>query len=699
MIKPLPYHNVLLESCEILSGVGPQMKQLLEKCGIRTLQDLLFQLPYRYQDRTRITAIRDLRLNDWAVIEGCVVKTEVSNKRRPSLICEVEDKSGRLRLRFFHYHAQLLKNIKTTPLIRAFGEVRFFGDHFEMIHPEIRLLQACDTTPVEENLTPIYPTTQGLSQTKRRKLIQEAKHYLTEQPIQLEWLKEKELNLFGFMPLEQALSLLHAPPPETSIVALEQGEHPALKRLIFEEFLAHQLSMQFAKKKLLTFKAPACALDNKTLENFVHTLPFNLTHAQKKVSREVAADLAQSVPMLRLVQGDVGAGKTMIAILAAIQVIQAGYQVALMAPTEILSEQHAKNISTLVASLDIRTHRLQGKMSAKEKKEALQAIASGDCQWVIGTHALFQEAVEFHNLGLVIIDEQHRFGVEQRLLLQQKGQKAQWMPHQLLMTATPIPRTLAMAHYAHLDLSILDELPPGRTPIKTAVLASSKREEVIARLSEAAQSGTQIYWVCPLIEESDKQQLACATETLKMLQQALPHITIALIHGRMVTREKEMIMQAFKANKVQLLVATTVIEVGVDVPNASLMIIENAERLGLAQLHQLRGRVGRGNTQAYCVLLYEAPLSAIGRERLLVMRDSTDGFYIAEKDLALRGSGEILGTRQTGYRQFRVGKIDRDHLLLQHSKDFAKTLVNTHPELAEQVCLRWLGNYADFLKG
>ncbi|KTD08504.1 ATP-dependent DNA helicase RecG [Legionella jamestowniensis] len=690
---------MLQQSCEILAGVGPTMVNKLAKCNIHTVADLLFHLPYRYQDRTRITAICDLRPNDCCVIAGRVCKTEIKYGKRMMLHCYVEDKTGILRLRFFHFNKQQIKALNESSFIRAFGEVREFANTLEMIHPEYQLLENDEECVVDETLTPVYPTTQGLSQTRLRQLVKIALKDCHEQLSTLEWMNPEELNDKQFHSLANAIILLHNPPPDTSLVALEEGNHPALKRLVFDELLAQRLSMQFARRHREKLFAPAFPNENQLQQTFLDQLPFALTAAQQRVSEEIAKDLAQEKPMLRLVQGDVGSGKTVVAALAALQAIANGYQVAFMAPTELLSEQHAANLQSWLSRLGLVCCRLNGKMKVSERRETLTKLLNGECQLLIGTHALFQEEVQFAKLGLVIIDEQHRFGVEQRLLLQQKGQRAAIIPHQLLMTATPIPRTLSMTQFAHLDLSIIDELPPGRTPVTTAVLSQEKREPVIERLKTAIASGRQAYWVCTLIEESEKLQCMAATATAQTLQQQLPDAKIGLVHGRMKAIEKEATMLAFKEGEIDLLVATTVIEVGVDVPNASLMIIENAERLGLSQLHQLRGRVGRGSAQSHCLLLYQAPLSQLGAERLRVMRSTTDGFVIAEKDLQLRGAGEVLGTRQTGYRQFKIADLQRDQALLPLVARTAKQLVEEQPQLAQLIAKRWLGEFEQFLQG
>lgn len=688
---------MLSQSCEILPGVGPTITKKLAQCGIHTIQDLLFHLPYRYQDRTRITPIHDLRKEDWSVIVGRVCKTEVTYGKRMMLYCYVEDKTGIICLRFFHFNKQQVKQLQESQQIRAFGEVREFANALNMIHPEYQLFNDDIICPVEETLTPIYSTTQGLSQTRIRQLIKQAIAHAQDELHALEWMSDPVLAEHYFHPLSSAIGELHNPPPDVSLLTLENGQHPGLKRLAFDELLAQRLSMQFARQQRNTLIAPVMNNQSDLTTRFLSLLPFKLTNAQERVFQEIKHDLALSAPMLRLVQGDVGSGKTVIAALAAMQAIANGYQVALMAPTDILSEQHAQTLASWCNPLDIQVYRLSGKMKASERRSTLQALASHQCQLIVGTHALFQEEVCFSQLGLVIIDEQHRFGVDQRALLQRKGQHADKNPHQLLMTATPIPRTLAMTQFAHLDLSVIDELPPGRTPITTSVLNQTKRDLIIERLDAAITSGKQAYWVCTLIEDSDKLQCMAATESAQHLQQQLPNARIGLVHGRLSSTEKEKTMAAFKRGEIDLLVATTVIEVGVDVANASLMIIENAERLGLSQLHQLRGRVGRGSALSYCILLYQPPLSLQSNERLRVMRATCDGFIIAEKDLQLRGSGEILGTQQTGYRQFKVANLQRDQSLLPHITNVAKALIQEDPLTAKTIAKRWLGDFEHFI--
>lgn len=689
---------MLSNSCEHIAGIGPALAAKLAKCNIHSVIDLLFHLPYRYQDRTRVTAIQDLRANEWCVVAGQVCKTEIKYGKKMMLHCYIQDKTGILKLRFFHFNKQQISALNSSLKIRVFGEVRAFSSELEMIHPEYQLLDSDAEFQVEETLTPIYPTTQGLSQTKIRQVIKIALQQSEKELDQLEWMSESELQKLRFYPLGEAISLLHTPPPDTSLATLEMGTHPALKRLIFDELLAHQLSMQFARKLRNQLQAPPISKNETAQQSFIESLPFALTNAQLRVVQEISEDLTQNKPMLRLVQGDVGAGKTVVAALAALQAISQGYQVAFMAPTDLLSEQHAINLTKWMQPLGIPVLRLSGKMKSSEKKLTLNALQQNSCQLVIGTHALFQDKVEFNKLGLIIIDEQHRFGVEQRLQLQQKGQLDQIIPHQLLMTATPIPRTLSMSHFAHLDLSIIDELPPGRTPIATAVVSQDKREIIIERLKSAFTEGKQAYWVCTLIEESEKLQCIAATDTAKTLQEQLPAARVGLIHGRMKPVEKEATMAAFKEGELDLLVATTVIEVGVDVPNASLMIIENAERLGLSQLHQLRGRVGRGSQQSHCLLLYQSPLSLQSSERLKTMKATTDGFVISEKDLELRGAGEVLGTRQTGFKQFKVAILQRDRDLLSLVVPVSRLLVQNNHLAAQKITKRWLGDFEQFLQ-
>lgn len=687
---------MLTQPCFTLNGVGPALTAKLAQCGIYTLQDLLFHLPLRYQDRTRITPIRDLVINDSRVITGRVCKVEIKRGKKPMLYCYVEDQTGIVRLRFFSFNKHQIQQFNQHKTIYAFGEVKAFGHQLEMIHPEYQLLDADQVCTVDEHFTPIYPSTQGLSQTKLRVLVKEALSLCREELAKLEWLDTLQLQAYKLHALDEALQQLHHPAPDTPLAELEQGSHPALKRLILDELVAHRLSLGLAKQQRQALIAPAMPLDHQQQLLFLQNIPFSLTTAQQRVSQAIQVDLSQTKPMLRLVQGDVGSGKTVVAAMAAFQAMQQGFQVVLMAPTDLLSEQHVKTMQPWFEKSPFKILALRGKLTQKEKKQALQAIATKECQLIIGTHALFQDNVAFAKLGLVIIDEQHRFGVEQRAKLWQKGHTESWIPHQLLLTATPIPRTLAMSHFAHLDVSSIDELPPGRSPVITAVVNQNKREQIIERLKIAFLAKKQAYWVCTLVEESESLQCQAAIDSAMMLQSLLPEIKVGLVHGRMAPAEKDAIIMAFKQQDIALLVATTVIEVGIDVPNASLMIIENAERLGLSQLHQLRGRVGRGSQQSHCLLLYQSPLSANAKTRLEVMRETNDGFVVAEKDLQLRGAGELLGKRQAGYKAFKIANLARDQALLHDVATLTQQLLTQQPDLITAISQRWL-SHADGL--
>jgi len=690
---------MLTQPCHTLTGVGVALAKKLEKCGIQTIMDLLLHAPFRYQDRTRITPICDLRAEDWCVVTGNVCKVDIKQGKRKILDCYIQDNTGILKLRFFHFHPQQVTKLHQSPTLRVFGEIRSFQNQFEMVHPDYQILEPDKECPVEETLTPIYSSTQGLTQNRLRQIIQLALHEYQTSLHALEWMDASTLSRLHLPTFANALQILHAPDPETPLSLLENAQHPALRRLILEELLADQLSMQFARQKRRSYQAIPIPAEKTQQHAFLSKLPFPLTNAQTRVLSTIEADLTQPTPMLRLIQGDVGSGKTVVAALAALQAASAGYQVAIMAPTDLLSEQHLQTITPWFEPFAIPILRLSGQMKARERKTALQTLQTQTNCIVIGTHALFQADVTFARLGLVIIDEQHRFGVSQRLQLQQKGQYDNTLPHQLFMTATPIPRTLAMAQMAHLDISTLDELPPGRTPVTTAIIPAPRRESLMVRLQDEIKAGRQIYWVCPLIEESEVLQCMAATVSAEDLKATLPEASIGLVHGRLKSHEKEAVMQAFKDGSIDILVATTVIEVGVNVPNASLMIIENAERMGLAQLHQLRGRVGRGHQQSHCILLYQGPLSAQASERLQVMRASQDGFFIAEKDLTLRGAGELLGTRQTGERRYKMTQLARDHTLLPLATRMAELLVTKYPETAQQVVTRWFGSAANFLQG
>ena len=673
-----------------LSGVGVAVSAKLSRIGINNLQDLLFHLPIRYEDRTRITPIADLRPEQYATIEGIVQTSEVQFGRRPILTVSLSDGTSKVTLRFFNFNAGMKNSFQNGVRVKAFGEVKRGRFMAEIHHPEYQIIRDNAPLILEENLTPIYSVTEGLKQTSLRKLTDQALELLEK--IQIAEILPDEFNPHPFS-LKEAIRFLHRPPPDISCEMLEQGKHPAQQRLIFEELLAHNLAMQ--KVRLKTQQLFALPLLTKTdLKSvFLAQLPFQPTNAQKRVSADIEADLARDYPMMRLVQGDVGSGKTLVAALAALLAIDNDKQVALMAPTEILAEQHAENFRRWFAPLGIEVGWLSGKVKGKARQSELGRIKSNAVKMIVGTHALFQEEVEFADLALVIIDEQHRFGVHQRLMLREKGEKAGFHPHQLIMTATPIPRTLAMTVYADLDTSIIDELPPGRTPISTVVMSEERRAEIVGRVYHACtQEKRQAYWVCTLIDESEALEAQAAEATAEDLRKALPNLRIGFVHGRMKPIEKQEIMAAFKAAELDLLVATTVIEVGVDVPNASLMIIENAERLGLSQLHQLRGRVGRGSTASYCVLMYKPPLGKISQKRLQVLRDSQDGFVISEKDLEIRGPGEVLGTKQTGIAEFKVANLMRDRKMIPTVQHYARELLGKYPDIAENLIKRWLNN-------
>jgi ATP-dependent DNA helicase RecG len=673
-----------------LKGVGAALAQRLAKLGITRVQDLLFLLPTRYEDRTRIVPLGALTPGEHAVVEGEIQLTEVTYRRRRQLLCRLGDGSGFLTLRFF-YFTNAQQHAMTRGLrLRCHGEVRRGPLGLEMVHPEYRWANR-DPEALEESLTPMYPATAGVTQPRLRMLIGQALGEAGGVLAVRDWLPADVQRSLQLPALRDALELLHRPPREQDHTQLLTGHHPAQRRLAFEELLAHQLSLRL--RKLRTAADPGLPLDDRAglAPQLLAALPFRLTGAQQRARAEIDADLMGRHPMLRLLQGDVGCGKTVVAALAAARAVGSGQQVALMAPTELLAEQHWRNLSAWFKALNLPVALLTGSQPARTRRSAEAAIASAEIQIVVGTHALFQKGINFAKLALIIVDEQHRFGVQQRMTLQEKGRAAGLMPHQLIMTATPIPRTLAMTAYADLDISVIDELPPGRTPVVTVVMAEQRRHEVVQRILLACRAGRQAYWVCPLIDESEELRYQAAEETATALREALPELTVELVHGRQPAARKEATMAAFKANRVQLLVATTVIEVGVDVPNATLMVIENAERMGLAQLHQLRGRVGRGAEAATCVLLYRAPLSKLARARLHTIRETTDGFEIARRDLELRGPGELLGTRQTGLAQLRVADLARDTDLLPLVQKTAELMLRDYPDNIMPLTTRWIG--------
>ncbi len=679
-----------------LHGVGSRLAETLRKLGIHSVQDLLFHLPFRYVDRTRIRRFATLRFNDTALMQGRVLDTHIAYGRRRSLIVRVEDDSGQLSLRFFHFNAAQKNSFEKGRIVRLFGEVRPGPASLECIHPEYEFIdEHAEFVAPEQTLTPIYNLTEGLGQQRLRGLIAQALKLLDKHEIE-ELLPPESNTMFGVRSLSEAIKTLHSPPVNSDQRALINGDHPCQQRLAFEELLAHFLVKQKVRIETHQLRAPCITESPAAIEVLLSQLAFAPTAAQQRVFKEIQTDLQQSHPMMRMVQGDVGSGKTLVAAMAAANVIDRGFQVAIVAPTEILAEQHFHNFSRWLAPSGARIEWLVGKLKPKEKQAAYERLAHHEADLVIGTHALFQEQVKMAKLALVVIDEQHRFGVDQRLSMREKN-VANFVPHQLTMTATPIPRTLAMTHYAELDFSIIDELPPGRTPVNTALVSQQRKNVIIERVAAACRSGRQCYWVCPLIEESETLDVANAEQTFDQIKAQLGNISTALLHGRQKPSKKEEIMTAFKRHEIDVLVATTVIEVGVDVPNASVMIIENPERLGLAQLHQLRGRVGRGSNESHCILLYGDRLSAEARDRLQTIRTISDGFAIAEKDLAMRGPGEYLGTRQAGAMLFRVADQERDAHMFEQVKAVGTHLLKSDAHASVALINRWFGerkNYA-----
>ena len=683
--------SILLEPVTTLRGVGAKMASRLAEIGIRSLEDLLFHFPLRYQDRTQVTPIAGLRDQVDAVIEGTVRGAAVTMGRRRTLLVKVEDSTGLLTVRFFHFRQAQVTQFKTGARVQLFGTPRRLGSGTEVIHPEYRLGETADL--VEPALTPVYPTVSGIGQSTWRKLCGQALAALNRQPPEdlLQGITADRITL------GEAIAFLHNPPPGTELDPIHRGVHPAQIRLAREELIAHQLTVQGVRDTERKHQAPPITSAAEITQQFIAGLPFAPTAAQMRVAKELAADMAQPQPMLRLVQGDVGSGKTLVAAQATLDTIAAGYQVAFMAPTELLAEQHHANLAGWFDELGLPVAWLSGRIKGKARQAVLEQLEHGQAPVVVGTHALFQDDVVFQRLGLIIVDEQHRFGVHQRLSLADKGADGQH-PHQLALTATPIPRSLAMVAYGDLDCSIIDELPPGRQPVTTTLIDSTRREAVIRRVGAACQNGRQAYWVCTAIEESDTLDIEAAEATADQLGSALPGVRVGMVHGKLKPQEKASVMAAFKAGDIQLLVATTVIEVGVDVPNASLMIIDNAERLGLAQLHQLRGRVGRGATESHCLLMFKQPLSDTAQQRLTTMQESSDGFLIAERDLAIRGPGELLGTRQTGLAAFRIALLPEHEDLLIEAQAVAARLYEHDLPRAQALMQRWAGARADFAR-
>ena len=672
-----------------LKGVGPALAKRLAKLGIETVADLLFWLPTRYEDRTHIVPIGSLRPGARAAVEGTIELAEVVFRGRRSLLVRLSDGTGFLTLRFFHFSGAQQEQLVRGARLRCFGEVRRGKHGPEIVHPEYKNADAPDTQAVQGVLTPIYPVTEGVQQGRLRNLTAQALAAVSDGELP-DWLPGEICDELKLPALREALQFLHRPPPDAKLHELEDGRHPAQRRLAFEELLAHHLSLRQLRHEIRRDPAWSITSPGKLADRLLEGTGFKLTKAQRRVIGEIRADLSVAHPMLRLVQGDVGSGKTIVAALAAVDIAEAGSQAALMAPTELLAEQHAQNFSRWLAPLGLEPLLLTGRLPARARRDAQAALAGGRSAIAIGTHALFQEEVTFKRLALVIVDEQHRFGVHQRMRLREKGSEGRY-PHQLIMTATPIPRTLAMTAYADLDVSVIDELPPGRTPVMTVAMPDSRRDEVVRRIRSACLEGRQAYWVCPLIEESELLEAQAAEDTAASLAAALPDVAVGIVHGRMPPAAREKTMAKFKAGEIGLLVATTVIEVGVDVPNASLMVIENAERMGLAQLHQLRGRVGRGREASSCLLLWHAPLSTLAKERLAVLRSTNDGFAVARRDLELRGPGELLGTRQTGLMQLKVADLMRDADLLPRVQAAAEVMMRSHADNIAPLKRRWIG--------
>ncbi len=674
-----------------LSGVGPALAKKLERLNVHRVEDLLFLLPLRYEDRTQLVPIGALQPGNRSLITGEVLLAETAYRGRRNLLVRIGDGTGQVTLRFFHFSRQQQAQFQPGVHLSCFGEARKGSAGLEMIHPEYRVLRANQDAAINETLTPIYPATEGVQQGRLRNLTDQALRIMDGRPPE-ELLPFEVIGKLGLPSLADAIRYLHRPPPDADVEQLQGGTHPCQQRLAFEELLAHYLSLRNLRTLAQTEHATALTEGVHDVDQFIAALPFELTAAQHRVVEEILNDLRQPHPMMRLIQGDVGSGKTVVAAIACLKAVACGVQAAIMAPTELLAEQHWRSFGDWFRPLGIEPAWLSGSQRSTARREALEAIASGGARIVVGTHALFQEGVEFHNLALVVIDEQHRFGVHQRVALREKGIRRDSHPHQLVMTATPIPRTLAMAAYADLDTSVIDELPPGRQPVATVALPNTRRDEIVARVRAACLAGHQAYWVCPLIDESEVLDYEAAEASYEMLTRELPDLRVGLVHGRMRSAEKERGMRAFKDGMIQLLVATTVIEVGVDVPNASLMIIENAERMGLSQLHQLRGRVGRGSQQSHCVLLYKPPLGSLARSRLAVLRETNDGFVVAQRDLELRGPGELLGTRQTGLPDYRIANLVRDAALMPDVQIAAESVRRDTPDAARAVVRRWLGD-------
>ncbi len=681
----------LSDPLTVLKGVGPALAKTLSKLDLHRVEDLLFFLPLRYEDRTTLHRIGELKPGMRCLTSGEVLLAETVYRGRRSLLVRVSDGSGQLTLRFFYFSRQQEAQFQPGVTVSCYGDVRAGPVGLEIVHPEYRVLGKEQSPVVNDSLTPVYPLTEGVQQGRLRNLVAQALAMMRGNP-PAELLPPSVVEDLGLPTLAEALDYLHTPPSNVDIEIIESGTHPCQSRLAFEELLAHYMSLRhlrnLANREAAMPLGPGPALQRQ----FIDSLPYQLTNAQNRVIAEISNDLKEPHPMMRLIQGDVGSGKTVLAAAACAQAVASDVQATVMAPTELLAEQHWTGFNEWFDKLGVELAWLSGSQKQTERKASLEAIGSGRAQIVIGTHALFQEGVEFSKLGLIIIDEQHRFGVHQRVALRDKGKTGTGHPHQLVMTATPIPRTLAMAAYADLDTSVIDELPPGRQPVSTIALPDTRRMEVVERVREACTNGQQAYWVCPLIDESDVLDYQAAEASYQMLSDTLDNLTVSLVHGRMKNTAREKVMRAFKGGDVDVLVATTVIEVGVDVPNASLMIIENSERMGLSQMHQLRGRVGRGAEQSHCVMLYKQPLGQLAKSRLSVLRETNDGFVVAQRDLELRGPGELLGTKQTGLPEYRVANLVRDAHFMPTVQKAADVIAGENTEWERAIVTRWLGN-------
>ena len=702
LLNPLTHSSSLIQ----LKGVGPKVLDKLSKLDLKNIQDVLFHLPYRYEDRTQVVPLGALRHGQSSLIEVTVDYASIAfsrkGKSRRMLLVHVSDGTGSLLLRFFYFNKQQQEMLVEGAKLRCFGDVRHGASTLEIVHPEYTQLNGNSNTEIEKSLTPVYHTVDGVSQILLRRLSEQCLELLNNESLLPDYLNQSLFKQEQYYSLAAALKYVHRPPAGANVNELIEVQHASQLRLIFEELMAQHLSLQTLREQNRQQSAARLLSNNHILFKFIKSLPFELTIAQQKVNQQILQDMESGVPMMRLVQGDVGSGKTVVAALACLKAVESGMQAAIMAPTEILAEQHYRNFTDWFKPLGITVAWLSGQVKGKKRNQVLEKIIDGEAQVIVGTHALFQSDVKYKKLALAITDEQHRFGVQQRMALAKKAnvtadKKLARLAHQLIMTATPIPRSLAMTAYADLDYSVIDELPPGRKPITTVVIQQERRDDILQRIHKACAAGKQAYWVCTLVEESETLQCQAAQDTAELLQQVLPDISIGLIHGRLKSAEKEKLMNDFKKGVTQLLVATTVIEVGVDVPNASLMIIENSERLGLSQLHQLRGRVGRGEEASHCVLMFKSPLSANAKERLAIMRKTNSGFEIARKDLQLRGPGEVLGTRQTGLLQLKIADIVRDEYLLDDVKIASQKILTDSPEKVKPLIDRWVGTAQQYV--